>query len=272
LVLLVYRFPCKTMRRSKVIGIIPARLGSRRIVQKPLTPINGKPLIQNIYERAAKSKLLDRVLVATNSPRVSDLVFAFGGEAHISLKNHLTGSDRVAEAARNLNYELIINIQCDLPDLSPALIDELVSAMLREPGVGMGTLATRITDPAKLKNPHVVKVVLDRKAGALYFSRRPIPYVRSDRVSGARVPGSAVDLRRTGFYEHIGIYGFRRSFLMRFASWEQTPLEKAEKLEQLRALENGARIKVYLTKRKPVSLDVPSDLKRLRTPKGRMVR
>jgi 3-deoxy-manno-octulosonate cytidylyltransferase (CMP-KDO synthetase) len=272
LVLLVYRFPCNMMRRSKVIGIIPARLGSRRIVEKPLIPVDGKPLIQNIYERATKCKLLDRVLVATNSPRVSDLVFGFGGEAHISLKNHLTGSDRVAEAARMLNYDLIVNIQCDLPNLSPALVDELVSAMLREPSVGMGTLATRLTDPAKLKNPHVVKMVLDRKSRALYFSRRPIPYVRSDRVPGAGSARSAVDLKRTDFYEHIGIYGFRRSFLMRFASWEQTPLEKAEKLEQLRALENGARIKVYLTKRKPVSLDVPSDLKKLRTRKGRMVR
>jgi 3-deoxy-manno-octulosonate cytidylyltransferase (CMP-KDO synthetase) len=272
LVLLIYRFPCNMMRRSKVIGIIPARLGSRRIVQKPLIPIDGKPLIQNIYERASKCKLLDRVLVATNSPRISDVVFGFGGEAHISLKNHLTGSDRVAEAARNLNYDLIINIQCDLPNLSPALVNELVSAMLREPSVGIGTLATRLTDPAKLKNPHVVKVVLDRKAGALYFSRHPVPYVRSDRASGSRFAGSTMDLKKTCFYEHIGIYGFRRSFLMRFASWEQTPLEKAERLEQLRALENGARIKVYLTKRKPVSLDVPSDLRRLRTPKGRVVR
>lgn len=272
MVLLVYRLLRKMMHKSKVIGIIPARIGSRRLAQKPLIQINGKPLIQNIYERAAKSKLLDRLMVATDSSRISDLVFAFGGEAHISLRNHPTGSDRVAEAARNLNCDLVINIQCDLPNLSPALVDELVSAMLRERKVSMGTLATRIADPARLKDPNVVKVVTDRNGWALYFSRHPLPYVRPDRASGPGFAGSATDLKRTAFYEHIGIYGFRKSFLMRFASWEQTPLEKSEKLEQLRALENGARIKVYLTKHKPVSLDVPSDIKRLRTPKGRMVR
>jgi 3-deoxy-manno-octulosonate cytidylyltransferase (CMP-KDO synthetase) len=212
------------------------------------------------------------LLVATDSSRISDLVFGFGGEAHISLRNHATGSDRVAEAARNLNYDLVVNIQCDLPNLSPALIDELVSAMLREREVSMGTLATRISDPSKLKDPNVVKVVTDRTGWALYFSRHPLPYVRPDRASGSGFAGSVVDLKRTAFHEHIGIYGFRKDFLMRFAAWEQTPLEKSEKLEQLRTLENGARIKVYLTKHKPVSLDVPSDIRRLRTPKGRMVR
>lgn len=260
------------MSKSKVIGIIPARLGSRRLAQKPLIRIDGKPLIQNIYQSAAKSKLLDRLMVATNSPRISDLVFAFGGEACISLGNHLTGSDRVAEAAKNLHCDLVINIQCDLPDVPPALIDHLASSMLKERGVLMATVATRINDPARLKSPNVVKVVLDRNGWALYFSREPIPHVRPDRRPGSRSARGGSDLARTAFYEHIGIYGFRRDFLIKFASWERTPLEKSESLEQLRALENGARIKVYLTKYKPVTLDVPSDLKRLRTPKGRVVR
>jgi 3-deoxy-manno-octulosonate cytidylyltransferase (CMP-KDO synthetase) len=260
------------MSKSKVIGIIPARLGSRRLAQKPLVYIHGKPLVQNIYEQAAKSRLLNRVMVVTNSTRISDLVFAFGGEAYISLKNHQTGSDRVAEAARNLHYDLVLNIQCDLPNLPPALIDHLASSMLKERSVVMGTVAVRINDPSKLKDPNVVKVVLDQNGFALYFSRSLIPYVRVDGKSGVGFAPKGIDLKTTTFYEHIGIYGFRKDFLMRFTSWERTPLEKSERLEQLRALEHGAKIKVYLTKFKPVTLDVPSDLKRLGTQKGRVVR
>ena len=260
------------MNKSKVIGIIPARLTSRRLAQKPLIRIGRKPLVQNVYECAAKSKRLDRLVVATNSPRICDLVFGFGGEARMSLKDHPTGSDRVAEVVRNLNYDLVINIQCDLPHLSPALIDQLVSSMLKHRSVRMGTLATRINDPAKLRNPNTVKVVLDSDGFALYFSRRSIPYVRQDRSSVRKTSPAAIDVRRTSFYEHIGIYGFRRDFLMKFCRWERTPLEKSERLEQLRALENGAKIKVYLTKHKPVTLDGPSDLKRLKEPKGRVVR
>ncbi len=268
----VFRLLYKMMRKSKIIGIIPARLGSRRLAQKPLIRIDGKPLIQNVYQCAAKSRLLDRLVVVTNSSKISDLVFAFGGEAYISLRNHLTGSDRVAEAVKNLHCDLVINIQCDLPNLPPSLIDHLASSMLREKGVSMATVATRINDAARLRSPNVVKVVLDRNSWALYFSRQPIPHVRLDKSSRSRLLRAGIDLNRTSFYEHIGIYGFRRDFLLKFASWERSPLEKSESLEQLRALENGAKIKVYLTKHKPVTLDVPSDLKRLRTPKGGVVR
>ena len=266
------------MGKSKIIGIIPARLGSKRLVGKPLIKIFGKPLIQNVYQSAAKSKRLDRLMVVTDSSKISDLVFAFGGEAYVSLRNHPTGSDRVAEAVRNLNYDLVINIQCDLPCFSPSLIDLLVSSMLKEKSVLMGTLATKMNDPLKLKNPNVVKVVLNNEGSALYFSRYPIPYVRShgfcgqSRTSNRRGALTGIDLNRLLFYEHIGIYGFRKNFLMKFSSWKQTPLEKLERLEQLRALENGYKIKVYLTQYKPVTLDVPADLKKLRTPKGEVVR
>lgn len=264
------------MKRAKIIGIIPARLHSKRLPGKPLIRILGKPLIQNVYENAAKSRLLDRLIVATDSSKVSDLVFAFGGEAFVSLKNHPTGSDRVAEAVRNLNYDLVINIQCDLVDLSATLVDGLISSMLKEKSVQMGTLARRINDPAKLKNPHVVKVVLDKKDFALYFSRYPIPYIRGLRLEasgrGGRSGGFPLDLRRLPFYEHIGIYGYRQDFLMRFSSWRQTPLEKLERLEQLRALENGYKIKVYLTKEEVKVLDAPADLKKLTSLKGRVVR
>jgi len=165
-----------------------------------------------------------------------------------------------------------VNIQCDLPHFPPSLVDLLVSRMSQEKGTLMGTLATRINDPAKLKNPNVVKVVLDGDEHALYFSRYPIPFIREAPKSGGRVTFTTADLRRLPFYEHIGIYGFRKDFLVKFSSWEQTPLEKSERLEQLRALENGYRVKVYLTQYKPVTLDVPSDLKKVRARKGRVVR
>ena len=264
------------MSKSKTIGIIPARLGSKRLSGKPLIKVFGKPLIQNVYECAAKSKRLDRLMVVTDSPRVSDLVFAFGGEARVSLRNHPTGTDRVAEVARNLSYDLVINIQCDLPYFPPSLVDLLVSSMLKEKSVLMGTLATRINDPLKLKNPNVVKVVLDKSGFALYFSRHPIPYIRDWRLeTGNRKLKTGdwkLNLKKVPLYEHIGIFGFRKDFLMKFSSLKQTPLEKSERLEQLRALENGYKIKVYLTKYNPVTLDVPADLKKLRRRKGGVVR
>jgi 3-deoxy-manno-octulosonate cytidylyltransferase (CMP-KDO synthetase) len=264
------------MSKSKVIGIIPARLGSKRLTGKPLIKISGKPLIQNVYECAAKSKRLDRLMVVTDSSKVSDLVFAFGGEAYVSLRNHPTGSDRVAEVVRNLNHDLVINIQCDLPYFPPNLIDLLVASMLKEKSVQMGTLATRINDPAKLKNPNVVKVVLDKNGFALYFSRHPIPYIRDWGLETGdwklKTGDCQLNLKKVPFYEHIGIYGFRKDFLMKFSSLKQTPLEKLERLEQLRALENGYKIKVYLTQYKPVTLDVPADLEKIRTPKGGVVR
>ncbi|MGB8656737.1 MAG: 3-deoxy-manno-octulosonate cytidylyltransferase [Candidatus Zixiibacteriota bacterium] len=259
------------MNKTKVIGIIPARLGSKRLPAKPLTMIHGKPLVQIVYENAAKSRRLDRLMVVTDSPKISDLVFGFGGEAYVSLKDHPTGSDRVAEVARNLDYDLVINIQCDMVHLSSAPIDLLVSSMLKEKGVSMGTLATKIEHPAKLKDPNVVKVVLDKDDFALYFSRYPIPYVPSSPTTGAGEP-VRLDLAQFPFYEHIGIYGFRKDFLMKFASWKQTPLEKSEKLEQLRVLENGHKIKVYLTQHKIKTIDGPDDLKKLTSPKGGVMR
>jgi 3-deoxy-manno-octulosonate cytidylyltransferase (CMP-KDO synthetase) len=260
------------MNKTKIIGIIPARFNSKRVARKPLIMVHGKPLIQNVYENAAKSKLLDRLIVVTDSSKISDLVFSFGGEAYVSLKNHHTGSDRVAEVAGNLNYDLVINIQCDLVHLSPTIIDLLISSMLKEKSVLMGTLATSITEHSKLKNPNVVKVVLDENGFALYFSRHPIPYIRSDSNSSGKGGFTELDLRKLPFYEHIGIYGFRKDFLMKFSSWKQTPLEKLERLEQLRVLENGYKIKVYLTKEKIKSVDVPSDFKKITSPKGGVVR
>jgi 3-deoxy-manno-octulosonate cytidylyltransferase (CMP-KDO synthetase) len=252
------------MTKLKIIGIIPARYSSKRLPGKPLIQIEGKPLVQMVYEGAKKSKFLDRVIVATDSARISDVVYGFGGEAYLSLRRHPTGTDRVAEVVRNLNYDLVLNIQCDQPFLNPKMIDDLVLSMLKERNLSMGTLAKRLDDPQKLKNPNVVKVVLDQKSFAIYFSRFPIPYIRDMRLTVHSKGSNKVDLKRWPYYEHIGIYIFRKDFLLKFASWRETPLEKYEKLEQLRALENGYKIKVCVTKHQSFTIDVPADLLRLK--------
>jgi len=264
LALIENRFSKFEMVKRKIIGIIPARYGSKRLPAKPLIPIEGKPLVQRVYESAQKSSFLDRVIVATDSARISDVVYGFGGEAYLSLRRHPTGTDRVAEVVRNLNCDLVLNIQCDQPVFDSKMIDELVASMLKGRNLLVGTLARRIEDPKKLKNPNVVKVVLNQNGFALYFSRFPIPYLRN-LYHGTRASGSGkIDLKKTSYYEHIGIYAFRRDFLLKFASWKQTPLERYEKLEQLRALENGYKIKVCVTKHRSSTIDVPSDLIKLK--------
>ncbi len=252
------------MAKRKIIGIIPARYSSKRLPGKPLISIEGKPLVQRVYEGAKGSSFLDRVIVATDSARVSDVVYGFGGEAFLSLRRHPTGTDRVAEVVRNLNYDLVLNIQCDQPFLNPKMIDDLVASMCKGRNLLMGTLARKIDNPQKLKNPNVVKVILDQKDFALYFSRFPIPYIR-DKHHTAHARGfNEIDLKRSPYYEHIGIYVFKKDFLLKFASWKQTPLERYEKLEQLRTLENGYKIKVCITKHQSFTIDVPSDLIKLK--------
>ncbi len=229
--------------------------------------IDGKPLVQRVYERAQRSSFLNRVIVATDSARISDVVYGFGGEAYLSLRRHPTGTDRVAEVVRNLNCDLVVNIQCDQPFLDPKMIDDLVTSMFLGRNLLMGTLARKINDPQKLKDPNVVKVILDQKGFAIYFSRFPIPYVRDMQHTRYAKGFTEINLKRAPYYEHIGMYAFKRDFLFKFASWEQTPLERYEKLEQLRALENGYKIKVCVTKQKSLTVDAPTDLMKLKRQK-----
>ena len=217
-------------------------------------------MVQKVYESAKRSRFLERVIVATDSARISDVVYGFGGEAYLSLRRHPTGTDRVAEVVRNLNYDWVLNIQCDQPFLNPKMIDDLVTSMSKERNLLMGTLAKKIEDPQKLKNPNVVKVVLDQKGCALYFSRFPIPYLRDLRSGAYSKSVNRIDSKRSPYYEHIGIYIFRKDFLLKFASWRETPLEKYEKLEQLRVLENGYKIRVCITQYQSFTIDVRSDL------------
>ena len=217
-------------------------------------------MVQRVYESAKRSRFLERVIVATDSARISDVVYGFGGEAYLSLRKHPTGTDRVAEVVRNLNYDWVLNIQCDQPFLNPKMIDDFVASMFKERNLLMGTLARKIDDLQRLKNPNVVKVVMDQKGFALYFSRFPIPYIRDMHHTAHSKGFNRIDLKRSSYYEHIGIYIFRKDFLLKFASWREAPLEKYEKLEQLRALENGYKIKVCITQYQSFTIDVRSDL------------
>lgn len=230
----------------KTLCIIPARYASTRLPGKPLLDIAGKPMIIRVYERARLAKKIDKVIVATDDERIFDAVKENGGEAVMTAKNHPTGTDRLAEAAASYpDMELVINVQGDEPLISPALIDELAAAFDNDENLQMATVKTKIAEKSETENPNNVKVVTDKSGFALYFSRSLIPYPRNDAQA---------------VYKHIGIYAYRRDFLIRFAKMPPTVLEKTESLEQLRALENGVKIKVIETDRRFVGVDTKEDL------------
>ena len=236
----------------RVVGIIPARYGSTRLTGKPLVDIDGKPMIQHVYENVRKSSILDDAIVATDDERIKKVVEGFGGKATLTSSHHTTGTDRVAEVARELDAEVVVNIQGDEPFINPGMIDEVAQPLLEDKSIPMGTLMHEIKNREDFTNPNVVKVVTDKYGFALYFSRSLIPYPR--RTEGHRA------------FEHIGIYSYQKDFLLTFASLKPTPLELSESLEQLRALENGYKIKVILTKHEYVALsvDTPEDLEKAR--------
>ena len=230
----------------KVLCIIPARYASTRLPGKPLRDIAGKPMIVRVYERALQARLVQDVVVATDDERIRAAVEAHGGHAVMTRADHATGTDRLAEAAaRMTDYDLIINVQGDEPLIEPSVIDALVEPFLADETLTMATAKTEITDEAEQENPNNVKVITDVNGNALYFSRARIP--------SARVPGAKV-------YKHIGIYAYRRDFLLAYARMAQTPLELSESLEQLRALENGYRIRVVETDAVFIGVDTEEDL------------
>jgi len=236
--------------KIRTLGVIPARYGAQRFPGKPLVMIAGKPLVQRVYERAAKAQRLDKVVVATEDTRILEAVESFGGDAMLTSPDCATGTDRVAEVARAYECELVVNIQGDEPLMRPEMIDQLAEGMFGDPSCVMGTLARKINAAEQLANPNVVKVVLGTNGNALYFSRSQIPYVRD-----------AADQFRAGtFLKHLGIYAFQRDFLLKFVQLPQSDLEKTEKLEQLRALENGYGIKVLITPHDSIGVDRPEDV------------
>jgi len=234
-----------------VVAIIPARYHSTRLPGKALADIGGRPMIEHVYRRASAAALVSSVLVATDDPRIADAVHGFGGTACLTSANHPSGTDRLAEVAAGLPCSIVVNVQGDEPLLAASMIDEAIAPLLADHSVMMSTLRREIDDPADLHDPNVTKVVVDRDGFALYFSRAPIPYVRA----GSPAP-------RT--WRHIGLYVYRRDCLLELARLQPTPLERAESLEQLRALEHGIRILAVETKHDSVGVDTPADLDRVR--------
>ncbi len=236
-----------------LIAVIPARYASTRLPGKPLSTIAGKPMIEHVYRRAAATPGVDAVVVAADDDRIVHAVEAFGGVATLTRASHRTGTDRVAEVAQRLDCAIVLNVQGDEPFVEPEMLADLAEPLLHDPAVVMTTLRRAITDPADYQNPNVVKVVVDRAGDALYFSRAPLPYRRPE----------ALDAPATAWH-HIGLYGFRRDFLLRFSGLAQTPLELSESLEQLRALEHGFRIRTIPTVYESIGVDTPDDLDRAR--------
>lgn len=234
---------------TRAVAVIPARWASVRFPGKALVQVAGKPLVQHVWERARELASVERVVVATDDARIARAVEGFGGTVVMTSPACPSGTDRVAEATRDWPVDLVVNLQGDEPAFEVKALDELVRLMAEEPGIAMGTLAHPIDTPEEHQDPNAVKVVLDPSGHALYFSRAPIPY--------ARRGGVVTPLR------HLGIYVFRHAFLQRFARLAPTPLEQAEGLEQLRAIEHGARIRVLLTPHRSIGVDTPGDVERL---------
>jgi 3-deoxy-manno-octulosonate cytidylyltransferase (CMP-KDO synthetase) len=247
-----------------IVAIIPARYAATRLPGKPLSQIHGKTMIERVHERARAAERVDRVLVATDDERIAAAVRAFGGEAVLTSSAHATGTDRLAEAARAIDAEIVINVQGDEPLLDPSGIDAVAQALVDDPGLEIATLSLPLRSTDEMLAPSVVKVVTDASGDALYFSRSPIPHVRQDAGPDARASAAAAvagGLAR----RHVGLYGYRREALLRFAALPRDPLEQAEGLEQLRALAHGMRIRVVpMDGEAPVAVDTPEDLERVR--------
>jgi 3-deoxy-manno-octulosonate cytidylyltransferase (CMP-KDO synthetase) len=241
-----------------ILGVIPARFASSRLPGKPLADIGGKPMLQHTYESAKKSKLLDDVLIAVDDELVYETAKSFGANVKMTPRDLPSGSDRIAYAVQNLTKaEIIVNIQGDEPFIPGEMIDRAIEPLLFDKTVQVSTLAKRIQSVEELKSPSVPKVVFDYENFALYFSRYPIPYVREARTNIEKI-------RKAEVYKHIGLYVYRREALFKFTSLEPTDLELTEKLEQLRFLEHGIKIKVVLTDLESISVDTPEDLQRAR--------
>lgn len=242
--------------------MIPARYGSTRLPGKPLAIIGGKPMIQHVYENASKAKLLDQIIVATDDRRIEEAVKKFGGNVVRTSKDHASGTDRLAEVARKLKAaDWLVNIQGDLPFIRAQTIARAIQPLMDDRKIPMGTVCTAIYEMKDWQNPNVVKVLKDRAGFALYFSRAPIPFFRNNEIDVAGKTSTSSSNQRLWGYRHLGLYVYRRDFLLKFAGLRPTPLERIESLEQLRALQNGYPIYVAEVDEHPIEVDTPDDLK-----------
>jgi len=239
-----------------VIGVIPSRYASQRLPAKPLVDLDGKPMVQRVYEQAKKSRLLDRVVVATDDVRIEEAVRGFGGDVMLTSQEIKSGSDRVAAVALHMEGDIFVNIQGDEPLMAPEMIDQGVRLLLDNTSAPVGTLIRQISSYEELLNPNVVKVVLNNSGYALYFSRAAVPYVRGETDRSRWLEWHT-------FYKHIGLYIYQRKFLMQYAQLPISQLEKAEKLEQLRILEAGYKMITGITAYDSISIDTPEDVDRV---------
>ncbi|MFC1708848.1 3-deoxy-manno-octulosonate cytidylyltransferase [Candidatus Omnitrophota bacterium] len=234
------------------VGVIPARFCSSRFEGKVLIDIGGKPMIQHVWERAKQAKLLDDLIVACDDERVYKTVVDFGGSAVFTAKEHTSGSDRITEIINPLDVKIIVNIQADEPMVQPSMINGLIEELKEDDSLVAATIVKKIERPEEINDSNVVKVVVDKNNFALYFSRSTIPFIRDEQAPGAV------------FYKHIGLYAYTKDFLFTYKNLPESKLEQLEKLEQLRILENGYRIKVVETEFDTYGVDVPEDLERVR--------
>jgi len=234
------------------IGVIPARYSSTRFSGKILADICGKPMIQHVWERAKKALLLDEVIIACDEERVFEIARDFGANCVMTAKGHLSGSDRITEVVQPIDVKIVVNIQADEPLIEHIMIDSLVDALLRDDSIYMATFVKKIQNSKEINNPNIVKVVMDKNNFVLYFSRAPIPYQAEN-----------VDIQPV-YYKHIGLYAYTKDFLFTYKNIPSSSLEDAERLEQLRVLEEGFRIKVIETETDTIGVDTPQDLERVR--------
>jgi 3-deoxy-manno-octulosonate cytidylyltransferase (CMP-KDO synthetase) len=267
----------RTLPPPPIIAVIPSRYDATRLPGKPLADIAGRSMIEHVYRRAASARGVGAVVVATDDERIATAVRGFGGIVMITASSHRTGTDRIAEVAAQLPCEIVLNVQGDEPLIEPAMIEAVIAPLCADPMLEMSTVCVAIANRSDYTNPNVVKVVKDRAGRALYFSRSPIPRFRNGppeggahhRSGGGEPPEGGLYDRGVGggtqpAYKHIGLYGYRRTFLLKFATLAQTPLEQAESLEQLRALEHGYRIQTVETEYDSIGVDTPEDLERVR--------
>ncbi len=239
--------------RPRILGVIPARFASTRFPGKALASLDGRPMIEHVWERASKSSYLTDLVIATDDERIASVARRFGARVRMTSPHHPTGTDRLAEVASAIEASLYVNIQGDEPLINPEAIDAAILPLTDEPELAMGTLRKRIDFADEVQNPNVVKVVTNLAGDAIYFSRSAIPFERDGR-EGLPV-----------YYKHIGLYVYRRDLLLKYPDLKVGPLEEAERLEQLRALENGFRIRVVDTEYESLGVDTPQDLERVNT-------
>ncbi len=246
----VKRQKAKSKKELIVIGVIPARYGSTRLPAKALAMIHGKPMIQHVYEKCLRAKLLSEVIVATDDKRIFDAVIKFGGNVVMTSKSHKSGTDRIGEAVKKIKCDIVVNIQGDEPVIDPRNIDKAIEPLIKDKNINVSTLCFNISEYKEVNNPNVVKVVFDSTNNALYFSRSMIPFNR--------------DNIKTDHYKHIGLYVYRKDYLLKLIKMKPSKLELTEKLEQLRVLESGEKIKVVETKIDSHSVDTQADLRKIK--------